>query len=999
MAEKRVQVEKLRPSARLQAVARPVETYVRQTSQYQESELSQFVKAVSPAMNTLAEVERQEKLKLQREAEKGIASKRAFQAKLSTGKALREALNDYVDNEEDYYQLSTEEVTARREEIFAPYIDAAMTSGDADLITAIQQDLQLGNLDFFGRYYDKGKYEYTITNEMTDLFNEIGYIDRNFSMPNELKDQAIDELINGYQATSGTNWNDINGFAFGLAANQVGTEGRNGIYRWLDRSKQLNNTRFSETKRQLDSRLATYDSKFVNAQKDAFFSQQMQASLSNFLTTGDIQGWASEVTFQDGSTRSVKDEDRISAYEMYANQNQIGMEEQVAEFWKPMDILPTAASNAIASGKFVFKQGTELTDDNIQKAMNAYESYKFATANQLPLKSNLMDDDTKRLFHVVDYLIEKKGIGGVGAKPEAIMSEALRMVHGINPKASTKKATIKDIEAGLDTGVFDVTDLDEVTNKGLIASYVQDGVNIYMQLDGVGLEEALGAALEDAKKDFITIEASNGTTQAISLLNTDISRSGGEAVKLQGYLNEYAASKEAQVAMQSVGASGLTLKSSGNRNELSVVMIDDSGRVIGNFMTIPLKVATDPATLSSMINERQRRQAEEDAYMTGQLGVVEAPIQTELTEDIVPTTPEGTLDLANAPITMENMGIVPIQEILPESFRINTAQPIMDGAEFTGRYLYTGSLPDGSTVRYQSSTTPVKAGLTEPAYRDTILDKVTEAQEQPQEAGEPTYDEVGLEVQRTIQQAIEDTFDVESYSEISNMMGNQAEDTLNKILKTKAVRAMEGTDKEKKSLIQTVFGSLFNNPTEASGSDREGNVESMVGQTVLDKATNLIISQEDFRANPYPDGKNKSVGYGFYLPSLEPDEKALIKDVNNITKKEADAVIKLKVQKINSFWNKEVPNFSTLSDEKQAALTSMAYQLGTPNIPKSWTKFLTALKEASKAPEGSAERQEALEEAAFNMLYNRRANGSKSQTNWHKQTPKRAKAMAAVVAR
>ena len=192
---------------------------------------------------------------------------------------------------------------------------------------------------------------------------------------------------------------------------------------------------------------------------------------------------------------------------------------------------------------------------------------------------------------------------------------------------------------------------------------------------------------------------------------------------------------------------------------------------------------------------------------------------------------------------------------------------------------------------------------------------------------------------------------------------------------------------------------MFNNPTEASGSDREGNVESMVGQTVLDKATNLIISQEDFRANPYPDGKNKSVGYGFYLPSLEPDEKALIKDVNNITKKEADAVIKLKVQKINSFWNKEVPNFSTLSDEKQAALTSMAYQLGTPNIPKSWTKFLTALKEASKAPEGSAERQEALEEAAFNMLYNRRANGSKSQTNWHKQTPKRAKAMAAVVAR
>lgn len=995
MAEKRVQVERLRPSARLQAVARPVETYVRQQSQYQESELSQFVKAVSPAMQTLAEVERQEQLKLQREAEKGIASKRAFQAKLSTGKALREALNDYVENEEDYYQLSTEEVTARREEIFSPYIDAAMTSGDADLITAIQQDLQLGNLDFFGRYYDKGKYEYTITNEMTDLFNEIGYIDRNFSMPNELKDQAIDELINGYQATSGTNWNDINGFAFGLAANQVGTEGRNGIYRWLDRSKQLNNTRFSETKRQLDSRLATYDSKFVSAQKDTFFSQQMQTSLVNFLNTGDVQGWASEVTFQDGSTRSVTDEDRITAYEMYASQNKIPVEEQVAEFWKPMDILPTQASNAIASGKFVFKQGTEITEDNVQKAMNAYQAYKFATENQLPLKSNLMDDDTKRLFHVVDYLIEKKGIGGAEATPQEVMGEALRMVHGINPKASTKKATLKDIEAGLDTGIFDVTDLDEVTNKGLIATYVQDGVNVYMQLDGVGLEEALGAALADAKKDFITIEASNGTTQAISLLNTDISRSGGEAVKLQRYLNEWASSKEAKLAMETVGATGLTLKSSRNRNELSVVMIDDSGRVIGNFMTVPLKVAADPATLRSMVNERQRRQAEEDAFMTGQLGVVEAPIQTALTEDIVPTTPEGTPDLLNAPITMETMGIVPIQPILPESFRISTAQPIMDGTEFTGRYLYTGTLPDGSTARYQSSTTPIKAGLSQPAYEDAIISQVTE--EQPQEVGEPTYDEVGLEVQRTVQQAIEDTFDVESYSEISNMMGNQAEDTLNRILKNKAVQDMEGTEEEKKSVITTVMDFLFNTSAEASGSDIAGDVENITGTTPVDKATNLIISQEGFRNTPYKDGKDRSVGYGFYLPSLEPDEKALIKDVENITKEEADAVMQLKVQKIDKFWNKEVGNFNTFSDEQQAALMSMAYQLGATNIPKDWPKFLTALKKASNAPVGSAERQAALEEASFNMLFNRRANGSKSQTNWHKQTPKRAKAMAAVI--
>lgn len=954
MAKQRVQVERLRPSAKLQATARPVETYVRQQSQYQESELSQFVKAVSPAMQTLAEVEREKQLKLQREAEKGIASKRAFQAKLSTGKALREALNDYVENEEEYYGLSTEEVRDRREDIFAPYIEQARQSGDMELVQAIQEDLQLGNLDFFGTY-DANKYKYTVNNELNEVFTEIGYIDKNRMLSPELRDKAIDELLSGYQATSGTNWTAINTYAMGVAANQVGAEGRNGVYRWLERNKQLDNTRFADTKRQIDTRLASYDSKAIDAQKDSYFAQQMQASLGNFLNTGDVQGWASEVTFQDGTTRSVTDEDRISAYEMYAIQNQIPMEQQLDEFWKPMDILPTPASNAIASGKFVFKGG-DLTDDNIQKAMNAYQAYKFATENQLPLKSNLMDDDTKRLFHVVDYLIEKKGIGGEGAKPEEVMAEALRMVHGINPQASTKKATLKDIEAGLDTGIFDLTDLEEVTNLGLIASYVQDGVNIYMQLDGIGLEEALAAALQDARKDFITIEASNGTMQAISLLNTDLSQIGGEAVKLQNYLNEYALSEEAQVAMKSVGATGLTLKSSKNRNEISVVMIDDSGRVIGNFMNVPLKVAADPVTLRSMINERQRRQAEEDAYMTGQLGVVELPSDF----DVRVHSPRTDIYLPDASNDQLNILALDGDEKAAEELRKRVEE---------------------ENIYDVSSSAPYEIdGVARPVYPDAIL----RAADNP-------------EVQRTIQQAIEDTFDVESYTEAAGMMGTQAEDTLNRILKSEAVRNMEGTDSEKKSIIKSAMDFLFSSEAEASRSDIAGDVENITGDTVESKATNLIISQEGFEPSPYPDGKDKSVGYGFYLPSLEADEKALIKDINNITKEEANAVMKLKVQKINTFWNKEVSNFNTFSDEQQAALMSMAYQLGSTNIPKGWPKFLKALKKAANAPVGSAERQKALKDASFNMLYNVSAKGSKTKTDWHKQTPKRAKAMAAVI--
>ena len=126
MAERRVQVERLRPSARLQAVARPVETYVRPAAQpVGESDLGAFISAIAPAAETLAKVEREKQLKLQREAERGIASARAFDAKLGAGKALRAAYEDFADpaNSEAYLSMSMEEVRDKRAELMQPFLD------------------------------------------------------------------------------------------------------------------------------------------------------------------------------------------------------------------------------------------------------------------------------------------------------------------------------------------------------------------------------------------------------------------------------------------------------------------------------------------------------------------------------------------------------------------------------------------------------------------------------------------------------------------------------------------------------------------------------------------------------------------------------------------------------------------------------------------------------------------------------------------------------------
>ena len=69
------------------------------------------------------------------------------------------------------------------------------------------------------------------------------------------------------------------------------------------------------------------------------------------------------------------------------------------------------------------------------------------------------------------------------------------------------------------------------------------------------------------------------------------------------------------------------------------------------------------------------------------------------------------------------------QVILPEGFDVATVEPVTEDGEFTGDYLYKGTLPDGSQVTYISPTNPEKAIPEEarptvpepPVYQDAIM--------------------------------------------------------------------------------------------------------------------------------------------------------------------------------------------------------------------------------------------------------------------------------------
>ncbi|MEL0013951.1 MAG: hypothetical protein VW715_02000, partial [Rhodospirillales bacterium] len=225
---------------------------------------------------------------------------------------------------------------------------------------------------------------------------------------------------------------------------------------------------------------------------------------------------------------------------------------------------------------------------------------------------------------------------------------------------------------------------------------------------------------------------------------------------------------------------------------------------------------------------------------------------------------------------------------------------------------------------------------------------------------------------------IAEELDDEGIETLANTALNMPEGTDVNVLKDAEVTADD---------VETI--SSFE-PSEGSKIVVTGDLQNSVIET--------LKAQEGFESEPYDDMGSESVGYGFQIASLEPDERALIKDINNVTQAEADAVLRLKSQKAETWWTGEVENFSTLPEETKVAAISMGYQLGLPNLTEEWPKFMDAMKRAGEAGADSWERTEALLEAQFHMLYNEAKDGTIKATKWVGQTADRAMENAEAIA-
>ena len=561
-------------------------------------------------------------------------------------------------------------------------------------------------------------------------------------------------------------------------------------------------------------------------------------------------------------------------------------------------------------------------------------------------------------MRIAEFYLDEAGIGlDVTVAPEGALQTALAMAQGadLTVPVSTKLNT-KKVSEMLDNTWFS-NNFSDAVNIGSITQAVHDAAGIYLQAEGVTVEAAIEKAKATVVEDMVKTETSDGTVVAIHMLNTGLTKAN--AAQVNGYISEASKLSGVQRIQNFAGGTGIGLFNSGNPNKMNLFVVGEDGERLQLIGEVTVSTLSNPDTIPNLVRQRINELAEQGIEVPDIIADITPVEETDMAAGIIDNVAPNTIvgQLAEQAVKQGTDINVPTVLALPEDYMIDSITPLMRDGERTGMYLYSGTV-NGEPYVVKSPVRPTEEvrGVAPTLLEDIPPDFV-------EKVGDMTVNEVISEAD----QAMNEDFST-AFEQTAAFAEEQFDEIRSRGFRGIAVKAMKNKD-------------------------------GTVASNTKTKASNLLKEDEGFRSTPYKDGKDRSVGYGFYLPSLTDDEKALIKDVNNVTEEEANAVLERKVEKIYDFWTDAVPNFNSFSQEAQAGLISMAYQLGAENVRNKFPTFFANLVKAAEAPYGSAERQQFLDVAAGNMLYNFDAEGNiKSKTLWHTQTSKRAKSMAALVA-
>lgn len=976
MAEKRVQVGRLNAPTQsdLRPQAAPVETYVRPPeSQVQASPLSQFMSAISPAIEADAEIRKADRLKRERELET-FKTRRQLNQLQQAGKILEANMDAeyYTTNEAgklvfkpEYLDMDTADVLALREKTVDEYTQQLEGLVDPMFIEGFKEDQQAISMIWGNTTYrtakeahNKGKLNNALTTTLTAI-NDQAARDIANGVPNAMENAALEvnaQINNHYAANSDlySSFEELNNVVRNFAFDETKYRADTPTVAWLgDANLSKNQLGVGKYAAKNSAILAARETERKTTYNATAKSTSINEQVTEAVNTGNASSITKKYRKIDGTEGTYTDAELDAA--IFANEEfkALGgpngeLTGQQSRLFGKWGYVPKVFKNRVTDILPLFSAGQDVSSPEAnEKLQLGFQTFQALRNSGVDVQKalDIAEEDVEKFDALEFFVQEQARVGEVQQDGKAVQnySNAVSIVQRMDFTIPRPTKILEDVsasmEAGLLTDMFG-TDLTETYNSATIINEAANRVHHLLQTGQVKYEDALKQVASQMAKDYPIPESSDGTKYAYKQLNTGIDESLNATEIISDYNRVLAQSDKFAQGMFSVH--GL------QKGEYTVALLPNPTNPTATSIHTWDTREDIPVYLGVMGGQIDRITLLNDKQ---QLYNLEATVMTQDNEFSTGYTTPDELSYYAA--------LSDSQQVIEDT--INQNLTYFGG---TGEVGQAGTFKDLS----QSGFAKDLDNLLNPDYG--ILTK-----------------------------GLTHSFPIPT----TEGMAKEAEyvkGLLRKVLGTGQVRETVTPEAAAKARADLTSGLSMPNifeefPAEQMFEDVGQELKDVVGGVgdaivAPANATATIIQDEGFSYTPYDDMGKQSVGHGLQIESLEDDEKALIADINNVQPEESAAVVALKVDKITNYFSDAVEGFENLPETAKSGMVQMGYQLGRFNVTKEWPKFMESIKEAAQYAEGSAEQATALAKAKFNMLYNVAEDGTATATKWATQTKNRA---------
>jgi len=939
--------------ANLSPVASPVDTYTRPAEQQtQASPLSQFVSAITPAIEAEANATKAERLKREREIETGKRRLQVSQLEQAAKVMEAELDTDFALNKNDYLQMEVGDVLQKRRDYVSDYVEELRkTDIDPMLIDVFSLDMETVNTVFGKGTFEPAKFQYNqgkLDEKLKDALraqNDLS--ERSFQSGNKaaLNQGAviINTLINNhFEANEDYYTRDrLNDIVVDLMHAERVYRSTSALTTWGESTtlskNQLGTSRNADKKAAIKAKQKSDAASGLTKRKEATVNRHLLNTLSSAFD-GDVSGinLETDVVFQTSEGERFTQKLSKSDYAMFA-----GL--PFAETMQTIAQLPTN-TQAQADAKQAAMVDAERKNYLLHQRLGI-DTAEITAAKRtgLPLWATgdltapELDAEGKVVYYKDNKIVPKNTEGAAprytnleqayGAYNEFLKAYKYLGQGGVEAMLPDTKSkdTFDFIRLSMDAG-------EEFRDAILKAQRYDSDTAPKLTIDPAELADLVDPSI------FFKPYTNKDETRNLGIMKPLIEKRYSMIRSVNPSISEEDAKKMAtsltadtfDVAKNTDGSLSLIRKNKYLKE----------GRVDENIPTVNtlLEEAVSKPEFRAIINNAL---GTKDRVILSTFGVEGLPRTKEGFGLFVEsnTTNDNMLNVFAAPLDMlGNIDVVKGMYQLPFGINLvsvaeqrksnfieknvaNFEQDVADGNE------PMVTTEDDETPNYTPSTTT--EGSTWESFKQDVKDLFTSD---------------------TIDDITED--DVENISSMADTV----------------------TGEEILASVTSAISSL--NPISSA-------------------AASTIMEDEGFSSTVYDDVGFDTVGHGLQIKSLTTDERTLIKDINNVQPEESAAVVALKVEKTIADLSNKIEGFENLPQSTQSAAIQMGYQLDRTNITdKKWPKFLASMREAAKYAEGSVEQASALLDAQFNMLYNVTKDGKIYATDWAKQTANRAKKVA-----